>query len=93
VYLSGFLNLLQLLSDALRIEAVGRIRVRRGYQVGGAVLCRHAHHGERILKRTGAVIQPVQHVAVNVDQITILAPTRTPLTTMSRWDIVFPRSF
>ena len=57
----------------LRIEAVVRIGVGRRHQIGRAVFGRHAHHGHRILDGPCAVVHTVQHVAVNVDQSSILA--------------------
>ena len=61
------------LGDALRIEFKGEIGVRRGYQIRGAMRGGHAHHGERIVQSPRAVIQAMQHVAVQVDQDSILA--------------------
>ena len=39
----------------------------------GAVLGGHANHRHRVLQRSRAVVEPIQHVAVNIDQFPILA--------------------
>ena len=50
--------------------------MRRGDKVGGPELVGHARHGDRILECLRAVIQAVQYMAVNVDQLSILANRR-----------------
>jgi hypothetical protein len=69
----GGRNLGQTLADALRLKNEHLIGVRREDQVRGSAGGGHVHHGHRFLKRGGTVIDAIQHMAVNVDQVLILA--------------------
>ena len=64
----GCCNLGDPLLVQLRVEAVLGVRVRRSHQIGGAMFSRHANHGDGIFDGTRAIVQTIQHVAVNIDQ-------------------------
>jgi len=69
-------NFGQTFADKLRLECVVQIGVRGRNEVGGASLGGHADHRHRIFEGFGTIIDAVQHMAVNVDQVTILAAPR-----------------
>ncbi len=65
------------LFNELNIELIIEIRVRRGNQVGSAVLEGHACHGQRFVQGFRAVVHAPKDVAVNIDQIYILLGCRS----------------
>ena len=60
-------NLGQTLADKFRIVTIMQIRMGRGDQVRGTILRRHPHHRDRIGERRRAIVDAVNHMAVNID--------------------------